>query len=165
MLYVVSSYTVSQEFKKSRYFRMSLGLVATVEKNGTRVYNQNDKFSHFYNQLYKTTIYGQGNVGDIRFYVDHYINTDDFVIYTDDFQEFIFKLDKLLIREKGVDFYLGSLLKEIEERYEERVKENELKKAQPKPEGNPNLIFQNPGNVKYEDLKAYLEEKNKSRYL
>ena len=165
MLYVVSSYTVSQEFKKSRYFRMSLGLVATVEKNGTRVYNQNDKFSHFYNQLYKTTIYGQGNVGDIRFYVDHYINTDDFVIYTDDFQEFIFKLDKLVIREKGVDFYLGSLLKEIEERYDERVKENELNKAQPKPEGNPNLIFQNPGNVKYEDLKAYLEEKNKSRYL
>ena len=144
---------------------MSLGLVATVEKNGTRVYNQNDKFSHFYNQLYKTTIYGQGNVGDIRFYVDHYINTDDFVIYTDDFQEFIFRLDKLVIREKGVDFYLGSLLKEIEERYEERIKENELKKAQPKTEGNPNLIFQNPGNVKYEDLKAYLEEKNKSRYL
>ena len=165
MLYVVSSYTVSQEFKKSRYFRMSLGLVATVEKNGTRVYNQNDKFSHFYNQLYKTTIYGQGNVGDIRFYVDHYINTDDFVIYTDDFQEFIFRLDKLVIREKGVDFYLGSLLKEIEERYEERVKENELKKVQPKPEGNADMIFQNPGNVKYEDLKAYLEEKNKSRYL
>ena len=44
MLSIVSSFQVLQNFKKSRYFRISLGLVATVEKNGSRTYNKSDKF-------------------------------------------------------------------------------------------------------------------------
>jgi hypothetical protein len=33
-----------------------------------------------------------------------------------------------------------------------------------KPIGNPENIFDNPGNVNYEDLKEYLKNKNKNRY-
>lgn len=165
MLNVVSSYQTLQEFKKSRYFRVSLGLVPTVEKNGSRVYNDKDRFAKFYNMQYNTTIYGQGNVGDIKFYVDHYIKDSSFAVYTEDFQEFLFQLDPLLIREKGIEFYLGHILKTTEEEYDERVKANELKKIEEKPAGVAEKIFSNPGNVNYEDLKAYLAEKNKSRYL
>lgn len=165
MLNVVSSYQTLQEFKKSRYFRVSLGLVPTVEKNGSRVYNDKDRFAKFYNMQYNTTIYGQGNVGDIKFYVDHYIKDSSFAVYTEDFQEFLFQLDPLLIREKGIEFYLGHILKTTEEEYDERVKANELKKIEEKPTGVAEKIFSNPGNVNYEDLKAYLAEKNKSRYL
>lgn len=164
MLSIVSSYQTLQEFKKSRYFRVSLGLVPTIEKNGSRIYNEQDKFAHFYNIQYKTTIYGQGNVGDIRFYVDHYIKDSSFAVYSEDFQEFLFQLDPILIRDKGIEFYLGHILKSTEEEYDERVKSNELKKIEEKPEGIAEKVFSNPGNVNYEDLKAYLAEKNKKRY-
>jgi len=165
MLNIVSSYQTLQEFKKSRYFRVSLGLVPTVEKNGSRVFNDKDRFAKFYNMQYNTTIYGQGNVGDIKFYVDHYIRDSSFAVYSDDFQEFLFQLDPLMIREKGIEFYLGHILKNTEEEYDERVKMNELKKIEEKPVGVAEKVFSNPGNVNYEDLKAYLAEKNKSRYL
>jgi hypothetical protein len=164
MLNIVSSYQTLQEFKKSRYFRVSLGLVPTVEKNGSRVFNDKDRFAKFYNMQYNTTIYGQGNVGDIKFYVDHYIKDSSFAVYTEDLQEFLFQLDPLLIREKGIEFYLGHILKTTEEEYDERVKANELKKVEEKPTGVADKVFSNPGNVNYEDLKAYLAEKNKSRY-
>jgi hypothetical protein len=49
-------------------------LIATVEKNGKRAFNNQDKFSFSYNTNYNTTILGQGSVGDIKFYVDHFIN-------------------------------------------------------------------------------------------
>ena len=97
MLSIVSNFQVLQSFKNSRYFRVSLGLVPTVEKNGSRIYNDKDKFAKFYNMQYNTTIYGQGNVGDIRFYVDHYIKGTSFAVYTEDLQEFLFELDTLLI--------------------------------------------------------------------
>lgn len=165
MLYVVSSFYTVNEFKRSRYFRQSLGLVATVDKNGKRVLNDKDKFSFHYNSLYRTTIYGQGNVGDIKFYTDHYIKDETFAVYHgDNFEEFIFKFDFDIVKEKGIDFYLGHIIKEVEEKYEEKVKNDELKKIEEKPAGNPEMVLQNPGAVTYEDLKAYLEKKQKERY-
>jgi hypothetical protein len=152
-------------FKRSMYFRQNLGIVSTVDRNGKRILNEKDKFSFYYNSQYRTTIYGQGNVGDIKFYLDHYIKDTQFAAYYgDNFEEFIFNLDINIIKEKGIDFYLGFIIKEVEEKYEERTKENELRKIEQKPEGNPDIIFQNPGSVTYADLKAYLEKKRKERY-
>jgi hypothetical protein len=65
---------------------------------------------------------------------------------------------------KGIDFYLGHILKEVEEKYEEKVKNDELVKLETKPVGNPDMVLQNPGNVSYADLKAYMEKRNKQRY-
>lgn len=164
-LNVVSSYAVSGEFKKSRYFRQNLGLVATIEKNGRRVFNDKDKFNQYYNTQYRTIIYAQGNVGDIRFYADHFIKDNTFAVYQGEhFEEFLFKYDFELVNEKGIDFYLGHILKSVEEQYEERVRNEELKKLEPKPEGNPDLLTSNPGNVTYADVKAYLDKKQKERY-
>jgi len=165
MLNVVTNFQVLQEFKKSRYFKQNLGLVATVEKNGSRAYNSTDKFSYHYNNQYKTTIYGQGNIGNVKFYVDHYIRGNTFAVYSDDFQEFLYEFDLTIVKEKGIDFYIGHILKSTDEQYDERVKNNELKKIEEKPAGVADKVFSNPGNVNYEDLKAYLEQKNKSRYL
>ena len=164
-LHIVSSYQSVNEFKKSRYFKVNLGLVATVEKNGRRVFNDKDPFNHFYSNQYKTTIYAQGNVGDIRFYCDHFIKDNTFAVYYgDNFEEFLFTLDSVMISEKGIDFYFGHILKKIEEEYEERVKNEELKKMETKTEGNAENIIRDPGNVTYADLKAYLDQKQKERY-
>ena len=152
--------------RKSNFFRVNLGLVQTVEKNGSRSFNDKDKFSWFYNNRYKTTIYGQGNIGDIRFYTDHYIKDQVLaVFYGNNYEEFIFDLDLNMILTKGIDFYLGHIIKEVETRYEELIKNNELKKLEEKPKGNASKVISNPGAVTYEDLKAYLEEERKKRQL
>jgi hypothetical protein len=164
-LHVVASYQIITEFKRSSYFRVNLGLVATVEKNGKRTFNPNDKFTYFYFNQYKATIYGQGNVGDIKFYVDHFIKDDTFAVYYGDtFEEFLYTFDKVMVIKNNIDFYLGHILKNIEEQYEERVKNEETKKLEVKPEGIAENIVQNPGNVTYADLKAYLDLKQKERY-
>jgi hypothetical protein len=99
MINIVTNFQILQEFKKSRYFKVNLGLIATVEKNGKRAFNDQDKFSFSYNTNYNTTILGQGSVGDIKFYVDHFINEPIFAVYTDDNEEFIFDIDIKMIRE------------------------------------------------------------------
>lgn len=69
-----------------------------------------------------------------------------------------------MVKDKGVDFFLGHLLKKVETEYEDRVKAAEEKKIEIKKEGNAEKLVVNPGNVTYDDLKAYLEQKNKNRY-
>lgn len=165
MLNIVTNLQVLQEFKRCKFFKQNLGLVATVEKNGNRTYNKDDQFSYNYNTQYNTTIYGQGNIGNIKFYVDHYIQGITFAVYSVDFQEFIYQLDRSIIKEKGIDFYIGHILKVTEKEYDQRAINNELKKSVEKEKGSSEKVFKNPGNVNYEDLKAYLEEKNSKRYL
>jgi hypothetical protein len=164
MLNIVTNYQILQEFKKSQYFKVNLGLVATVEKNGTRKFNQSDQFAFSYNNNYNTTIYGQGNVGNIKFYTDHFITDPIFAVYTADFEEFIFDFDRGMLKDKGIDLYLGYIIKTVEEQYDEKVKADELRKIEEKPKGNSSNILNNPGNVNYEDLKEYLKNKNKERY-
>jgi hypothetical protein len=165
MLHFVSSLQTINHFKKSRHFIQSLGLVATIEKNGRRAFNDKDSFAYHYNSQYKTTIYGQGSVGNIKFYTDHYITDNSFAVYYGDtFEEFIFKIDLDIIKEKGIDFYIGHIIKNVDLEYQERKKNDEIKKMEQKPEGNPDMVFQNPGAVTYADIKAYLDKKNKERY-
>lgn len=162
---IVTKFQLITNIKTSRYFRVSLGLIPTVEKNGSRKYNDKDRFSFYYNNAYNTTIYGQGNVGNIKFYTDHYITEDVLAVYYgENFEEFIFDFDFAMVKEKGMDFYLGHILKESEIKYEEKKKNDELKKAEEKPTGNADLILQNPGAVSYADIQAYMEKKRQERY-
>jgi hypothetical protein len=162
---VVTNSFVIQEVKKCRYFKINLGLAATVDRNGNREFNDKDKFSYYYNTQYRTTIYAQGNVGDIKFYTDVFIKDPIMAIYVGtENEEFLIDVDFELIKEKGIDFYLGHILKKVEEEHEERIKANTEKKAEPKPTGNSEMITFNPGAVRYEDLKAYLEQQNAQRY-
>ena len=156
---IVTNYKMVQILKKSRYFRVNLGLASTQETNsGDRGYNNNDDFAFYYNTIYKTTIYGQGNIGDIFIYTDHYIKEDKIAFYFDK-EEFIFDFDDKMVNEKGVDFYLGHLIKTIETEHQERlVKKQETIEEQKNEVGDANRIFDNPGNVKYADLKAYMEK-------
>lgn len=165
MYNIVTNHLILSEFKKCRYFKISLGLASTVEKNGNRIFNENDKFAYFYNSMYKTTLLGQGNIGDIKFYVDHFIKDPVIAVYTgDDNEEFIFDVDFNIIREKGIDFFIGHILKNVEIQHEERIKTITDKKMEPVKVGNPDIVTLNPGNVSYDDLKAYLDKQNRSRY-
>lgn len=156
---IVTNMGIISEIKKSKYFQSNLGYVSTLDKNGKRVFNDKDKFSITYNSNYKTTIYAQGKIGNIRFYNDYYIVDKLIGVYLgDSFEEFVVDFDSQKLREKGIDGYLGFILKECESKYEELIKNNELKKKEEKPKGNPDMISMNPGNVSWEDLKAYMEK-------
>jgi len=156
---VVTNTKVMRDFKKSPNFRTNLGLVNTVEKNGDRVYNERDKFSYFYNTRYSTTTFGQGNVGDIMFYVDHYIKKDQIAIYKNS-EEFIFDYNPVIVMEKGINFYLGHLLKEIETKLDKKsIKDEEERLEKLKDKTDAGKLTMNPGQVKYADLEAYIKEK------
>lgn len=165
MYSVISNQKIISFFKTSRYFKTNLGLVNTVERNGERVYNQRDKFAYFYNNQYKTTIYGQGNIGDIMFYLDYYIRQDVIAVYLDN-EEFVFDFDSKMAKENSPEFYIGHILKEVDSQHEQRKKEEEERKAQPVEEktGNPDLLMKNPGSVTYADLEAYIKKKQAERY-
>tara|TARA_B100000767_G_C19466658_1_gene410330 strand:+ start:30 stop:536 length:507 start_codon:yes stop_codon:yes gene_type:complete len=165
--YIVTGRTTLDVFKRCRYFRQNLGMVSTVDKNGSRLLNDKDKFSFYFNSLYKTTIYANGNVGDVKFYHDAYINDKSIGIYIGSdgsYDEFIFEYDKNLEQEKGIDNYIGYLLKESETEYEVRKEEEKIKRETPKPVGNSQKLSLNPGNVTYEDILAYKKGKNKKRF-
>jgi len=161
---IVTNYKIVQILKKSRYFRVNLGLSSTMEsKSGDRLYSQKDDFAYFYNTMYKTTIYGQGNIGDIFIYTDHYIKEDKLAFYFYK-EEFVFDFDDKIVSEKGIDFYLGHLIKTIETEHIDRVKKKEEETQSKKVEvGDANKIFDNPGAISYADLKAYLEKKSAER--
>ena len=166
MYQIVTNPKIINYIKKSRYYRVDLGLSNTVDdpkRAGERIFNQRDKFQYFYNNQYKTTIYGQGRVGDMMFYTDHYIKEDVMAVYLNN-EEFVFKLDEPLMKEKGPDFYLGHILKELDTQYEERIKVAEEKKVEPIKEADPDALIKNPGAVTYADLQAYIKRKQAERY-
>jgi len=162
MYNIVTRQSLIQELKKSKYWRQNLGVVTTLEHNGQRRYNEKDKFSYFYNTQYKTNIQMQGTIGNIVIYLDYYIHEDVVALYYNT-EEFVFQWDSKMVNEKGIDFYLGHLLKTMETQHEERIKKAEEKDLEVKKVANPDLITSNPGLVTYEDLKAYLAEKGKNR--
>ncbi len=164
MYNIVSGLSSIIEIKKSKYFKMTLGLSTTkIDRSGERVLNDDDKFSFFYNQKYKNPIYMQGKIGDINFYTDHYVPGNQILVFYTK-EEFKLELDRQMIKDKGIDFFLGSLLKKIETEYQERVKKSKEDEINTKREADPGRIFSSPGAVTYDDLKAYIEKRNRERF-
>lgn len=156
---VVTNYRINQEIKdSSKYYRVNLGTAVTMERNGERVLSDKDHFSRSYNHQYKTTIYSQGNIGNIRFYTDHFIREDKMAFYYE-LEEFVFDCDYEFISEKGIDAYLGHLLKNVDDMYQDRMNKNREIAENKQKIGNPDILTKNPGAVTYEDIKAYMQTK------
>jgi len=169
---IVTNLKLNQFIKQySKYYTVKLGLASTkLDQSGDRQPNRDDQFAFVYSQYYKSIIHGQGFIGNIKFYTDHQIK-DDVLIFYYEREEFIFEWEPKIIKEKGIDYFLGSCIKKIETEYKERIdkanqekvkSEEESKKPNIK-KGDPNKILNNPGAVSYEDLKAYLDKKNSDR--
>lgn len=159
---IVTNLKINQYLKSnSKYYKVSLGQSLTFEdRSGERVLNQKDQFSFVYNKFYKAQIMKHGSIGDITFYTDHDIREDVMALYIDR-EEFVHPYDERFIKEKGVDAFLGHILKISKEEYEQMNKSeevtNEIK------QGNSEKLLQNPGSVTYADIKAFMEKKNAER--
>lgn len=162
---IVTNSKILQEIKKSKYFKQNLGFASTMEskKSDFRLLSNSDSFAYSYNITYKTTIYASGQIGNISFYTDHHITEDVVAIYIDT-EEFVLKFDFILSKEKGIDPYIGFLLKTSDTEFETRInlKKEEIEKKKEKV-GNFQHVIDNPGGASYEDLKAYMEWKNTQR--
>ncbi len=159
---IVTNHAINQFFRtQSKYYKVNLGQSLTIEaRSGDRVGNMNDKFSYVYNTHYKAQIFKQGSIGDITFYTDHEIREEVVALYIEN-EEFVHPVDFLLIREKGIDAFLGSILKKSQEEYD-NIKKSEEEIVEGKV-GNADQVTFNPGAVTYADLKAYMEKKNSER--
>ena len=78
-------------------------------------------------------------------------------------EEFIFNYDWQTVKSKGIDFFIGSIIKKIEVDESEKAKEAQDKKIEIKQEAYAEKVIVNPGAVTYDDLKAYMAQKNQSR--
>jgi len=163
---IVTGLNIMTDIKKSPYFRQNLGFSNTVDTDQGRVFRETDGFQYFYNTKYKTNIFGQGNIGNIMFYTDHYIIKDEVALYKDK-DEYIFPYDRSVIKERGINFFLGSLLKKLAEEEGQRVKDiaNEaVRREEDKCKADSEKIFENPGSVNFDDLQEYLKKQRENRY-
>jgi hypothetical protein len=159
---IVTNYQINTIIKQnSKYYKINLGQSITMEdRSGDRILNKNDQFAFVYNHHYKASILKQGSIGDIDFYTDHLITDSIFRFYVNN-EEFIYEFDYTSIKEKGIDFYLGNILKSSKESYSQ-IQKDKIEMQNIK-RGNGKKVLTNPGAVRYEDLKAYMDEKNTSR--
>lgn len=156
---IVTNNYVMSFIKKSAYFQTNLGVSVTTERNGERLLNENDKFAGSYNYQYKTTIFAQGTIGDIFFYVDYGIIENTVAAYHQ-LEEFVFDFDEKMVQDKGISAYLGFILKSIDTEYARRKNiVTETQEAKEKIDGSADKLFSNPGAVTYDDIKAYLQQK------
>ena len=152
---IVTSLRINNEIKKCKYYKISLGFISSDRKPNHQVkLNELDNFAYFYNKKYKTTIYGQGLIGDISFYTDHNIKEHKIKVYYDR-DEYIFDFDYKKCQETSIESYLGFIIKEIEtKRKTEIIKEEILEEA---PKGNYMKVINTPWDVTYDDILAYNE--------
>jgi hypothetical protein len=156
---IVTNQNVMRWIKQSQYFTANLGYAVTMERQGERLINDQDHFAGSYGFQYKTSIYAQGTIGDIFFYVDYGILDDTLACYHK-LEEFIFKFDEKAVKEKGISAYLGGILKSIDTQYTERMeREKREKEIQAKQQGLADKLTLSPGAVTYDDIKAYIKQK------
>ncbi len=156
---IVTNHNVMKWIKQSNYFTTNLGYAVTADNKGERVINDKDHFAGSYNHQYKTTIYAQGTIGDIFFYVDYGILDDTIAAYHM-LEEFVFSFDEKEVREKGISAYLGGILRSIDTQYAERMeKEKREKEILENRAGSADRLTVNPGSVTYDDIKAYIQQK------
>lgn len=161
---VVTNYKINQLIKNSsKYYKLNLGFSSTIDTNTeNREYNKSDEFAYYYNTLYKANILGQGSIGNIMFYTDHYIFEDKIAFYYKK-EEFVFDFDHKIFKEKGVDFFLGHILKRIETEYSDRLNKDQEDQNIKKKVGDADKVLKNPGAATYEDLMAYMEKQRIER--
>jgi hypothetical protein len=166
----VTGIDISITFKQSTLFKTNLGRSITTrqkesDRSGERhvtkfSINDSDVFVKFYYEKFKTIIQSVGNIGSINFFTDHYLKNDQIVVYYKE-KEFVFTHDLVILKNKGVDNYLGYIIKEIETKYIDQVKDAKdiVLEEDLDANGNPDKLFTNPGAVSYEDLKKYIKQK------
>lgn len=146
----------------SKYFKVNLGHSLSISENGQRKFrvNEKDKFTKFYYDKYKIALLSEGNIGELCFFSDYYIEEDIIVVFFGD-RDFVFVHEPKTMRDMGTDSYLGSLIKEIETKHEDElsVANSETSNRVNHIKGDYNKLSNNPGSVTWDDIQAHYNKK------
>lgn len=164
MYNIVSNQFINQEFKKSNYYKTTLGKSLSVKKNSRREFRLDDeeKFIKFYLDNYRSVLYRVGKIGKLNFFVDHYLK-EDLIIFFYKEKDFVFEHSPALLRSQGVNSYLSSFIEKIETEFKEEIETAKGVNIKEEGDGDPDNIMKNPGAVTYEDIKKYYKTKNKRK--
>jgi len=102
-----------------------------------------------------------GFIGDVNFYNDSLIKENVLQLYIEN-EEFFIPWDNKTIMEMGFDAWLGKILKENTEKFEE-MRNNQNEEVIEEKKGDSQKVLISPGSVTYDDMKAYLESQMKER--
>ena len=165
MINIVSSVQIINTIKtNSKYFSLDLGHSALQENKkdfSGNLLNKIDEFVFNYRVTYNTSILKQGKMGDggsIGIYTDYSMKPDIVAVY-DDNKEYICEYDKEMVKNKGIDSFLGYLIMEINKTNNniDNMESGESIK------GNKERIFLNPGSVNIKDIEEFLKNKSNKK--
>ena len=166
MLKFISNKSIISQFKASKLFKTDLGRsFLNTGKGGLKAdLSRQEEFVQFYHgKTNGVKLHKEGSIGQIEFYTDYTIR-DQVIVYYDQY-DFTFVHNQKTMRDKGIEKYLGSIIKEVETKFLPNIKhvENEEKgiSQEEKMARAQNKIKTNPGMVTYDDIKELL--KNKKR--
>jgi len=165
----VTNTRVTPFVKGSKYFKLNLGKALTFNAGSDRRVNINEQepFIKHYAEKYGVALQSEGSIGSINFYTNFYIDNDVICVYFKD-QEFTFDFNPNFKADKGsIDSYLGSIIKQVEEFLGDDLnKKPAMNKEYPLDDkiGDPDMVLNNPGMASYDDILAYMRQKqNKNR--
>jgi hypothetical protein len=169
MYKIVSSKTIVSFFNSSKYFKKSLGKIYLGNvKNEMKLdlSKQEDFVKFYYEKSNGSKIFKEGNIGQIEFYTDFNIKNELIFFYEQ--WDFTFQFNKQILNDKGIEGYLGSIIKEIETNYIENLKKTQkekevVKELSPieKIEMAKQKLKTNPGMITYDDVKEILKSKKR----
>ena len=165
MYKIVSGRSVISQLKMSKYFKVDLGKSFMGNSKGELKadLSRQEEFDKFYHNKYNTKIFKTGSIGKIEMYIDNNLY-DDIVLFYED-HDFSFKHNTKIMREGGIEKYIGSMIKEIETNYLLKIqadkKAEEELTADQKIHIAQNKIKTNPGAVTYDDIKEILKRKKR----
>lgn len=169
MYNIVSTQFINNEFKKSKYYKTTLGKSLSRKKNGKREFNldEEEKFIKYYAEEYKALIHRVGKIGKLNFFVDHYLKEDLIIFFYKD-KNFAFEHSPAILRSKGVNVYLSSFIEKIETEYKDEIENVDSNgdilsdDGDDGGKGDHEKLIKNPGEVTYEDIKKYYKNKGKN---
>jgi len=159
----VSNKSIISKFKSSKLFKTDLGRSFTNSgKGGIKAdFSRQEDFVRNYYEANNQMLHKEGNIGKIEFYSDFRVNNKIKVFYEN--YDFIFDYDMTSLRDKGVEAYLGSILKDIEINLLPNMKPKKVEKIELSEEQRIALAQQkiktNPGAVTYDDIKDIIKAK------
>jgi len=163
---VVGDRVFINEVKNSKFFQQDLGesffSLDTSEKK-----LRNKSFSTWYYKQTNSLIFKQGKIGNITFYLDYYLQKSIvgfFLESKEDTHQYAIDFDVNEIQNYEIDTWLGNKLQQVDsEVYESENKENQKEGTENIDQGDPEKVFNNPGEVSFKDLQAYYRKYKKNQ--
>jgi len=154
-----------EQFKRSKYFLVELGMSNTVKGAGDSRKLREGQFTSWYYNQNKSLIFKIGKIASIHFYIDHYLVNKELIGFfmhgNEDKHQYAITWEQEYVDKHGIDAYLSKLLKEVDDTVDSTdFPEKSNEKVTKDGEGD-NVVI-SPGSATWEDIAQYIKNKKSS---